>query len=92
MSNQLSDGEKAVITVFVAVLAAATAGMVFFGYAMLGVTGDIGDLKAEVVQLKGEVTRFRVDVSSRFDDVEERLSRLETLIESYHGPTSRPAD
>lgn len=45
MSNQLSDGEKAVITVFVAVLAAATAGMVFFGYAMLGVTGDIGDLR-----------------------------------------------
>lgn len=92
MSNPLSDGEKAVITVFVAVLAAATAGMVFFGYATLGVTRDIGDLRAEVVQLQGEVTQFRVDVSARFDTVEERLTRLETLIETHHGPTPRPAD
>lgn len=92
MSNQLSDGEKAVITVFVAVLAAATAGMVFFGYAMLSVVEDIGELKAEVVQIKGELSQFRGEVAARFDEVDERLSRLETLIETYHGPAPRPAD
>ena len=42
MGNQLSPGEKAVLALFVAVLAAATGGMVFFGNAILGLQRDIG--------------------------------------------------
>ena len=91
-SHQLSPGEKAVLALFVAVLAAATGGMVFFGNAILGLQRDIGHLRTDFVE-------FRVEVSARLDRVEDRLDRLEarmsgieTVIQTHHGPLLPPAN
>ena len=106
MGNQLSDGEKVVVTVFVALLAAGVAGLFFFGNAILemkdAISGlqlsmaemqrDIGDLQEDATALQEEMVSFRAEVSERFDVIEGRLSAMEMTIETHHGSSPRPAN
>ena len=92
MGNRLSPGEKVVVTVFMAVLAAATAGLVFLGTATLGMASDIGELRAEFAEFRVEVLGRLDRVEERLDRVETRLSSIETVMQTHHGPLPRPAN
>ena len=63
MSNQLSAGEKVVVTVFVAVRAAATGALDFSGNAVLGIQRDLGhlgtDLRSSGRKSRGGSTPWR---------------------------------
>ena len=89
MSNRLSAGEKAVVTIFVAVRAAATGALGFFGNAVLGIQKDLGHLGTELAEFRTEVSARLNAAENRLDRIEGRLGRLETLIEAHHGPLPR---
>ena len=120
MGNQLSDGEKVVVTVFVTLLAGGVGGLFFFGGAILdmkdaltevkvsvagldermsgmqeditGMQEDITGMQENITDLQEEVATFRAEVSDRFDALEGRLSVIETVMETHHGPLPRPAN
>ena len=120
MGNQLSDGEKVVVTVFVTLLAGGVGGLFFFGGAILdmkdaltevkvsvagldermsgmqeditGMQEDITGMQEDITDLQEEVATFRAEVSDRFDALEGRLSVIETVMETHHGPLPRPAN
>ncbi len=120
MGNQLSDGEKVVVTVFVTLLAGGVGGLFFFGGAILdmkdaltevkvsvagldermsgmqedvtGMQEDVTGMQEDITDLQEEVATFRAEVSDRFDALEGRLSVIETVMETHHGPLPRPAN
>ena len=120
MGNQLSDGEKVVVTVFVTLLAGGVGGLFFFGGAILemkdaltevkvsvagldermsgmqeditGMQEDITGMQEDITDLQEEVATFRAEVSDRFDALEGRLSVIETVMETHHGPLPRPTN
>ncbi|MDE2881792.1 MAG: hypothetical protein OXP70_08070 [Acidobacteriota bacterium] len=106
MGNRLTDGEKVVVSVFVAVLAGCVAGLFFVGGAILDMKDaitdvkvslvemqrDIGDLQEDVADLREDLDSFRAEVSERFDALEGRMSAVEAAIEAHHGNPPRPAN
>ena len=99
MGNRLTDGEKVVVSVFVAVLAGCVAGLFFVGGAILDMKDAITDIKVSLVEmqrdiadLRDDLDSFRAEVSERFDGIEARLSAVETAIETHHGSLPRPAN
>lgn len=99
MGNRLTDGEKVVVSVFVAVLAGCVAGLFFVGGAIVDMKDAITDVKVSLVEvqrdiadLREDLDGFRAEVSDRFDGIEARLSAVETAIETHHGSLSRPAN
>ncbi len=51
--------------------------------------GQIGDLRSD---LEGQIGDLRTDLGGRISAVEERMARLEAIMEAEFGVRSRPAD
>ena len=99
MGNRLTDGEKVVVSVFVAVLAGCVAGLFFVGGAILDmkdaitdVTVSLVEVRRDIADLQEDLDGFRLEVSEGFDAIEARLSAVETAIETHHGSLPRPAN
>ena len=106
MGNRLTDGEKVVVSVFVAVLAGCVAGLFFVGGAIVDmkdaitevkvslveIRRDVADTQQDIADLREDLDLFRAEVSERFDAIEGRLSMIETVIETHHGSLPRPAN
>lgn len=88
MGNQLSDGEKVVVTVFVAVLAGGVAGLFFFGRAMLDMQQAIGDLNVSVAGLQRDVTDLREDIA----DLQEDVADLQEEMVAFRAEVSERFD
>ena len=95
MGNQLSDGEKVVVTVFVAVLAGGVAGLFFFGRAMLDMQQAIGDLNVSVAGLQRDVTDLREDIADLQEDVadlQEDVADLQEEMVAFRAEVSERFD
>ncbi len=85
LRQNLTPGEKVVVTVFVAVLAIGAGAVGFLATAVFDMKDDIGELRGEMGELRGEIGEFRAEM-------EARLIRLETLIEAHFGSSTRRSD
>ena len=66
MGNRLTDGEKVVVSVFVAVLAGCVAGLFFVGGAILDMKDAITDVKVSLVEVqRTSVPHSRTSLTSR---------------------------
>ena len=83
------------------------AAMVAFHGSIVEVQRQIGDLRAEIHQETGDLERqignlrtdlerqindLRTDLGQRMGDVEERMARLEAIMEVHFGTPPLPAD
>ena len=69
MGNRLSDGEKVVVSVFVAVFAGGVAGLFFFGTAIFEMKDAISGLQVSVAELRRDIGDLQEDVSTLQEDV-----------------------
>ena len=80
------------------VLMAALVGGLFVS--MVGFQRQIGDLRVEIHQeigalrtdLERQINDLRTDLGQRIGDVEERMARLEAIMEVHFGTPPLPAD
>ena len=69
MGNQLSDGEKVVVTVFVTLLAGGVGGLFFFGGAILDMKDALTEVKVSVAGLDERMSGMQEDVTGMQEDI-----------------------
>lgn len=79
MGNQLSDGEKVVVSVFIGVLAGGVAGLFFFGGAILEMKDAITDLTVSVAGVKGRVGGIEARISDMQGDISDMQQEIVTF-------------
>jgi cell division protein FtsL len=84
--ERLGRPDRTVTTLLATMVGSIILGFVAIGGQLLGVEREIGALRAEVVGLSG-----RVDVlTERVDDLSGRMTRVETVLRTHHGPLPGP--
>ena len=96
LRQNLTPGEKVVVTVFVAVLAIGAGAVGFLAAAVFDMKDDIGELRGDIGELggelRGEMGELRGEIGEFRAEMEARLTRLETLIEAHFGSSTRRSD
>ena len=80
--GQLTAAEKVMLAIMVAVASGVFVSMVSF-------QRQIGDLRVEIHQ---EIGTLRTDLGQRMSDLEQRMARLEAIMEVHFGTPPLPAN
>lgn len=91
MGNQLSDGEKVVVTVFVTLLAGGVGGLFFFGGAILDMKDALTEVKVSVAGLDERMSGMQEDVTGMQEDVtgmQEDITDLQEEVATFRAEVS----
>ena len=75
--------------VLIAIVGGLFVAMVAFHGSIVEVQRQIGDLRVEIHQ---EIGTLRTDLGQRMSDLEQRMARLEAIMEVHFGTPPLPAD
>ena len=88
MGSQVSDANKVVVSVFVAVLAGCVAGLFFVGGAILDMKDAITEVKVSLVEVQHDIADLQADVA----DVKQDIAGIQEGLVNFRAEVSERFD